>query len=119
MARRKNPFVGKWRIVEMEAWDQDYIDLVVPGHVTFESNGLGSFQFGTVEGGLDCRIESVGNGERVEFSWEGVSETDPACGRGWASIRDGELHGRIFIHGSDDSSFRAQPVAGRSHGDAA
>ena len=25
------PFVGKWRIVEMEVWGQDYVDMAVPG----------------------------------------------------------------------------------------
>ena len=27
-----NPYFGTWRIREMEQWDQDYIDLVVPGY---------------------------------------------------------------------------------------
>jgi len=25
----KNPYLGKWRIREMEVWDKDFIDLVV------------------------------------------------------------------------------------------
>ncbi len=28
----KNEYVGKWRTEEMEAWDKEFIDLVVPGH---------------------------------------------------------------------------------------
>lgn len=28
-------------------------------------------------------------------------------GRGWAVLRDNELHGMIFIHLGDDSSFEA------------
>jgi hypothetical protein len=93
--------------VEMEEWDRDYIDLIVPGHITFERDGAGSFQFGTCRGWLDCRIERVGTEERIEFSWEGFNDTDPGCGRGWAVIRGTELHGRLYIHTSDDSSFRA------------
>jgi hypothetical protein len=119
MAKQPNPFLGRWRIVEMEQWDRDYIDLVVPGHITFDNDGQGSFQFGTVEGGLDCRIERLNDVERIDFSWEGVSEMDPACGRGWATIRDGELHGRLYIHGSDDSSFRAQKSAPKARNRAA
>jgi hypothetical protein len=103
---KKNPFFGKWRIVEMEHWDSDQIDLVVPGHITFEKDDLGKFQFGTVRGELDCRVEKR-EGPRIEFSWEGETENDPACGRGWAVIKEGELHGRLYIHLGDDSWFRA------------
>ena len=39
MARRApkspNPFTGTWRIVEMEQWDRDYIDLEGPGFIKF------------------------------------------------------------------------------------
>lgn len=30
-----NPCIAKWRITEMEQWDQDCVDLLVPGHFTF------------------------------------------------------------------------------------
>ena len=26
---------GKWRIVEMEAWDKDFLDLVEPAYILF------------------------------------------------------------------------------------
>jgi hypothetical protein len=107
MANEGTPFNGEWRIVEMEQWDADCINLIVPGHFTFEADGMGFFQFGTVRGDLDCRFERVGEGRRVEFSWEGESDTDPGCGRGWAMLKDDELRGRIYIHASDDSAFRA------------
>jgi len=46
----------------------------------------------------------------IAFSWEGMSDTDPGCGRGWAMIvgNSDELYGRIYIHCSDDSDFRAK-----------
>ena len=46
----KNPFTGPWRIVWMSGWDQDYVDMDVPGHITFETARSGSFQFGLVQG---------------------------------------------------------------------
>ena len=104
---KKSPFLGKWGIFEMEHWDSDYIDLVVPGHITIEKDDLGEFQFGTVRGQLDCRVEKHGDQVRMEFSWQGRSEMDPACGRGWTTIKDGELYGRLYIHLEDDSWFRA------------
>jgi hypothetical protein len=81
-----HPYIGRWRIIEMEQWDQDYIDLVVPGYIAFGDDNMGAFQFGTVEGSLDYRIEPYTNTERLEFSWEGSDEMDPVGGRGWAII---------------------------------
>ncbi len=91
----------------MECWDREYPDLVVPAFIEFEEGSDGSFQFGTVCGGIDYRIVGRGDAGRVEWSWEGMHDTDPGSGRGWAEIRGGELVGRLFIRASDDSSFRA------------
>jgi hypothetical protein len=33
---------------------------------------------------------------------------DLAQGRGWAIVKDDELHGMIFFHGGDDSEFAAK-----------
>ena len=85
-------------------WDRDALDLVVPAHVTFHADG-GVFEMIAVTGDIECRFD----GNRVEFSWTGNDEMDAARGRGWAEIgKDGKLHGRIFFHGGDDSSFVAR-----------
>lgn len=110
MGKKKNPYLGKWRITEMELWDKEYIDLVAPGHFIFNKDGLGHFQFGTVEGEIDYRIEEVGGINRIEFSWEGQSEYDPVSGRGWASIDGEELVGRLYFHLGDDSWFKAKKL---------
>jgi hypothetical protein len=34
--------VGKWRIVEMELWDADYLDLVEPAYIRFDPRGTAS-----------------------------------------------------------------------------
>lgn len=62
---------------------------------------------------MDCRAETGERGARIEFSWEGQDELDPACGRGWAEIEKDELRGRIFIHMGDDSAFRARKTVKR------
>ena len=108
MKPRIKSFIGKWVIVEMEAWDQEYVNMEVPGHFTLEKDGMGHFQFGLVQGEMDCRIETVDGQVRIEFSWEGRDELDPASGRGWAVIENKELHGRIFFHQGDDSTFWAR-----------
>lgn len=107
MKAKLKPFVGKWIIAEMEAWDQDFVNKEVPAHFTFRKDGTGHFQFGLVQGEMDCRLEDMGGKVRIAFSWEGQEELDPAIGRGWALIEDGELHGRISFHMGDDSAFRA------------
>jgi hypothetical protein len=94
----------------MEQWDAEYIDLEVPAYIAFVRN-QGAFQFGTVRGWLDCRYGMRGNLPLVEFSWDGNSDGDPGSGRGWANLTAGRLEGHIFIHCSDDSSFRARRKA--------
>lgn len=98
---------GRWRIVEMEVWDAEAIDLLGPGFIEFDERH-GSVRFIAVEGGLDCRYGEVDGRPSVEFSWRGVDDRDEACGRGWAHLQpDGTLVGRIFFHEGDDSSFAA------------
>ncbi len=49
-------FLGRWRIEEMEVWDRDALDLVVPAHITLDTDGLGSIQFIAIEAGVDYRV---------------------------------------------------------------
>jgi hypothetical protein len=100
-------FYGKWRIIEMELWDQEFIDTEVQGYISFSKDGLGAFQFGYVHGFIDCRFSKTEGNEVVEFSWEGNDEMDRACGRGTAFLKSDELHGRILFHQGDDSGLIA------------
>jgi hypothetical protein len=94
----------------MDQWDEEYLDLVETAHITIDKHGQGEFLFGAVKGWLDCRFTERDGLPFVEFSWEGLSEGDDLCGRGWASFRpDGSLEGHLFIHLSDDSAFVAKP----------
>lgn len=102
----RNPFAGAWRIVWMSEWDQDYVDMEVPGHITFRVGRSGSFQFGLVQGEMDCRIDGRPN-LRIEFTWHGFDEGDELTGRGHAEIVDSELQGHLHFHLGDDSAFRA------------
>ncbi len=103
----KKTYTGRWRIDEMEHWDKDYIDLIVPGHLTINNDGTGSFQFGAMEANVDCRVASVNGVERLDFSFEGADEGDQVCGRGWAQVAGGNMTGRIYFHLGDDSAFTA------------
>ena len=95
----------------MDEWDQDYVDLVVPGFIEFEMEDdhlLGSFQFGTVSGSLDGRLRDDGTETVIDWSWEGRSDSDPGCGRGWVRLEGTKLFGRLYIHCSDDSALEAE-----------
>ena len=100
-----NPFLGNWRITEMELWDREAIELLGPAFIRFEDDRMGGFQFIAMRGGLDCRFSERGGLPAAEFSWEGEDEGDARCGRGWAILSEGKLEGRLYIHGGDDSWF--------------
>ena len=90
----------------MSSWDQDYVDMDVPGHITFDKGQAGSFQFGMVQAQMDCRADGP-KGQRTEFTWHGFDEGDEVTGRGHAEIVDGELRGHLYIQLGDDSAFLA------------
>ena len=55
---------GRWRITEMDNWDQEAIDLVQPGFIEFGEDGLGSLGFIVVTGNSTAatRILTAGRG---------------------------------------------------------
>jgi hypothetical protein len=72
-------FKGRWRIVEMDVWDNDDLDLAEPAHITFEGDNGGSFAFVAVTGQMDVRYGARDGSACAEFSWEGR----PRLGRSW------------------------------------
>lgn len=101
----RNPFVSRWRIIWMEQWDQEFVD--VEGFFEFEPNGCGSFQFGYVRGQIDYRLSTREGEPCLEFSWDGNDEMDPAQGRGWAIIEAEQISGMLYFHQGDESRFTA------------
>ncbi len=78
--------IGRWRITEMDNWDQDAVDLSGPGFIEFSADGFGELGFIAVSGELDWRDADPGGRLAVEFSWQGSDEGDEASGRGWAAL---------------------------------
>jgi hypothetical protein len=111
--RLRVSIAGRWRIVEMDRWDQEALDLVGPATVEFGRDHTAGFRFVAVEAWMDCRRVLRGGHPAVEFSWGGSDDGDPASGRGWATLADGgSLVGHIWFHMGDDSGFRAVRVEG-------
>ncbi len=94
--------------MELAVWDQEYVNMEIPGQFTFNSNGTGDFCFGLVHGEMDCCLETISRKERIRSVWVGNDEMDFANGYGWALIEDGELRCHIYLHQGDDSMFRAR-----------
>jgi hypothetical protein len=104
-------FAGRWRIVEMDVWDNDFLDLVEVAHLTFKGSADGAIAFGALKGFLDVRYGTRDGAACAEFSWEGHDENDPACGRGWVVFgTSGRLIGHFYIHNADDSGFVCERV---------
>ena len=96
--------LGRWRIVQMPDYTDDYPDMVEPAYILFEAQG-GEFAFGCVTG----QIFGAGDTDAVEFSWSGNDEMDEAQGDGWAERQsDGALKGQICFHGGDEANFIAR-----------
>jgi hypothetical protein len=106
-SKPKSPFTGRWRIVSMSAWDEDFVDEEEEGSIEFNDRGWGEFHFGYVHGRMDCRLTTRDGEPALEWTWEGNDEMAPAQGRGWAGVKNDELQGMIFFHGGDDSEFVA------------
>jgi hypothetical protein len=97
---------GKWRIVEMEMWGIDFLDMLEPAYIAFDGKGSGEFLFGCVTASLDCADTPGG----ADFTWQGHNEMDEAGGDGFAELDDdGSLTGEICFHNGDESGFKARP----------
>jgi len=102
---RANPLVGKWRIVEADLWDTEYLDMLEPAFIEFKRNGHGEVRFGCVVGDLDCSY-SVGT---VDFNWQGHDEMDEERGDGLALLEDdGSLTVEFSFHNGDDANIKAK-----------
>ncbi len=56
---KKPPFIGTWRINEMELWDKAAIDLVENGYIRFDEGETGEFFFIAVHGFTFIELRGV------------------------------------------------------------
>ena len=54
--------IGRWRIVEADTWDREYLDLCGPATLTIRDDGWGEIAFGALQASLDFEYgrESIG-----------------------------------------------------------
>jgi hypothetical protein len=103
--RGDHPLLGKWRIVEADIWDEDYLDLVEPAYISFTADGRGEFAFGAVQGGMELEYAP----SIIFFTWEGFDEMDEASGSGSAELLDdGTLEIELSFHLGDEAVLKAK-----------
>jgi hypothetical protein len=64
--------IGRWRIVEADLWDRDYLDLVVPATTTIGADGHGEIAYGAMQASLELEYSR----SIVFFTWAGFDEMD-------------------------------------------
>jgi hypothetical protein len=97
---------GQRRIIEMEVWDKDFLDLMGPARITIDARGQGEFSFGCVNGAFSA----LGVEDALVSRWTGNDEMDEASGEITIDLEpDGSLTGEICLDDGDESEFRAVP----------
>ena len=96
--------MGRWRIVESDLWDRDYLDLVEPAFLHIDPDGTGELAFGVVTAALDVDYART----VVFFTFIGSDEGDEVSGSGSAELGDdGVLEIEISFHNGDDAILKA------------
>jgi hypothetical protein len=97
--------IGRWRIVDADIWERDYLDLVEPAMMVICADGHGEIAFGAMQAGLDL---AYGHSD-VAFTWAGFDEMDQASGSGSAELlEDGTLEIELDYHHGDEAILHAE-----------
>ena len=104
MTAPSRPIVGRWRIVEADLWDRDYLDLCGQATLVIEADGRGEIAFGAMQAGMDIDYGP----DEIGFTWFGFDEMDEVTGSGSAEIQDdGSLQIEFEYHNGDEAVLKA------------
>jgi hypothetical protein len=96
---------GRWRIVEADLWDRDYLDLVVPAAMTIGADGHGEIAYGAMQASLELEYSR----SMVVFTWAGFDEMDQVSGTGSAELNDdGTIEIAFAYHLGDEAVLKAE-----------
>lgn len=70
------PFQGRWRIAEMDLWDNEALDMLGPAFLDVQGE-QGEMRFIAVMASLDVRYDARNGSPVADFSWEGADEGEP------------------------------------------
>lgn len=100
-----NALVGKWRLLEADLWDADYLNMSGPAFIEFKRDERGEIRFGCVMATLECTYSP----STVHFDWHGFDEMDEVDGDGFAELNDdGTLNIEFSYRYGDDAVFKAR-----------
>ena len=104
MKASDNPIVGRWRIVEANLWDRDYLDLCGPASLMVRANGDGEIAFGAMQASLDVDYGP----DEIGFTWAGFDEMTAVSGAGSAELQDdGSIQIEFEYHLADEAVLKA------------
>jgi hypothetical protein len=104
MKASQNPVVGRWRIVEADLWDRDYLDLCGPATLVVRANGDGEIAFGAMQASLDIDYGP----DEIGFTWAGFDEMTEVSGSGSAELQDdGSLEIEFEYRHGDEAVLKA------------
>ena len=96
--------VGRWRIVEADLWDRDYLDLCGRATLTITADG-GEIAFGAME----ARLEVEYARDSIGFRWAGCDEGDEVQGEGTAELlEDGTIEIEFVYDNGDEAVLKAK-----------
>jgi hypothetical protein len=97
--------VGRWRIVEADLWDRDYLDLCGPAVIAIGADGHGEISFGAMQGALDIEYSR----SSIGFTWVGFDEMDEVSGEGSAELLDdGAIEIAFEYENGDEAVLKAK-----------
>lgn len=96
--------VGRWRIVEADLWDRDYLDLCGPATLIVKAGRQGEIAFGAMQASLDIDYGP----DEIGFTWAGFDEMTEVSAAGSAQLQsDGSLLIEFQYHLGDEAVLKA------------
>ncbi|HEY1779239.1 MAG TPA: hypothetical protein VGG79_02190 [Roseiarcus sp.] len=97
--------IGRWRIVEADIWDLDYLDLCGGATIAITADGHGEIAFGALHASLDIEYSRLS----VGFTWDGANEGDQVLGDGSAGLLDdGSIEIEFAYRNGDEAVIKAK-----------
>ena len=99
--------IGRWRIIEADLWDRDYLDLVAAATMTIGTDGHGEIAYGAMQASLALEYSR----SMVFFTWVGFDEMDEVSGTGSAELNDdGTIEIAFAYHLGDEAVLKAERI---------